>query len=165
MLGRGELDETEGVLLAEHANLLLGRLGDVVFLRGLLPKADLRNLLGNLLGNLDGLDGFLARLELIRELRRDGDEPQLGHVVHPIAHVRLFLRLLDNLGGSVVSRGSSSLVRVLQIHDGVHELGTIHGAEHVRGVTRDAAVGPERREAVSGVVVAAAHVSEPGGGG
>ena len=73
--------------------------------------------------------------------------------------------LLDNLGGSVVSRRSSRLVRVLQVHDGVHELGTIHGAEHVRGVTRDAAVGPERREAVSGVVVAAAHVSEPGGGG
>ena len=123
----------------------------------------MRNLLGNLDGRLDGLDGFLARLELIRELRRDGDEPQLGHVIHPIAHVRLFLRF-HNLGGSVVSRGSSSLVRVLQVHDGVHELGTIHGAEHVRGVTRDAAVGPERREVGARVVVAAAaHVSEPGG--
>ena len=124
----------------------------------------MRNLLGNL-GGLDGLDRFLARLELIRELRRDGDEPQLGHVIHPIAHVRLFLGLIDNLGGSVVSRGSSRLVRVLQVHDGVHELGTVHGAEHVRGVTRDAAVGPERREVgARGVVArAAAHVSEPGG--
>mmetsp|Transcript_10556 Transcript_10556/g.47579 ORF Transcript_10556/g.47579 Transcript_10556/m.47579 type:complete len:346 (-) Transcript_10556:1313-2350(-) len=91
-----ELDEPEGVLLQlanppPWAGRRRGRLGF-----GFLRKPDLRDVGGWLdvlrLGLFLGL--LLAGLELVRELRGDRDEPEVGHVVHPIAHVRRLARVV-----------------------------------------------------------------------